>query len=249
VSCGDPGVQVRIPFELQFDSMVLDCSTPQSGVSLTDFRVYVHDIRLISVGRATDVALIENRWQQSDLAMLDFEDGTGECINGTSETNFSLHGTVPAGDYRGLQFEIGVPFDRNHADPLLATAPLDDAAMHWHWRAGYKFLRAGLSTEFDGFWLHLGSAGCEGTVRNISSCRYPNRVVVELPDFVANQDTVIVDLSALNVATNLEDRVPTDCSSGPPERACAAPFAALGIDHDSGKRVHQQRVFLQKAMQ
>ena len=75
-------------------------------------------------------------------------------------------------------------FDLNHDNPLTAEPPLDDPDMHWHWRSGYKFLRAGIRTATDGFWIHAGSAGCEGTVGNITGCRFPNRIDVFLPDFV-----------------------------------------------------------------
>ena len=247
VSCTKPAVQIQIPFEPQVGGRPIACANPQFGISLTDLRLYVHSIYLENRhGDAVPVALDEDRWQNRDVALLDFEDGSGECANGTLETNLMVRGSVPAGDYRGLVFEVGVPFERNHADPLKAAAPLGDAAMHWHWRAGYKFLRAGLKTEDDGFWIHVGSTGCEGTVHDISSCRSPNRVIVRLADFNPEQDAVVIDLYALLSNTNLDDGTPTDCSSGPPETSCSGPFRALGIDHDTGRVVDQQRVFAQK---
>ncbi len=250
VSCGRPDVQIHIALEPQIGGLPIECGYPQYGISLTDFRLYVHGIRLQNAnGDAVPVTLDEDRWQSNNLALLDFEDGSVECVNGTGETNMSLRGSVPAGDYRGLGFEVGVPFDRNHADPLKAAAPLGDAAMHWHWRGGYKFLRAGLKTEDDGFWIHVGSAGCEGTVRNITSCRYPNRVIVQLPDFSPGQDKVVINLNALLSNTDLDDATPTDCSSGPPETSCSGPFMALGMDHGTGETVHEQQVFVQKALE
>ena len=182
-------------------------------------------------------------WQQSDLALIDLEDGQGPCTGGTADTYAYLVGGVPPGDYNGLRFTVGVPFDRNHANPLSAAAPLDDPAMHWHWRSGYKFVRAGVASANDGFWMHLGSAGCEGTVRNISGCRFPNRVVVELEKFVPNDDTVAIDLQALFAGIDFADGVAGDCSSGPAETSCVRPFAALGLDFKSGDQDGQQRVF------
>ncbi len=182
-------------------------------------------------------------WQQPDLALIDLENGEGPCTGGTADTYAYLVGGVPPGDYTGLRFTVGVPFDRNHANPLTAGAPLDDPAMHWHWRSGYKFIRAGVATANDGFWIHVGSAGCEGTVRNISGCRFPNRVIVELDGFVPNDDAVAIDLKALFDGINFDDGVPGDCSSGPSESACTAPFAALGIDFVTGDLTGQQRVF------
>ena len=249
-SCGQPPLEVNIPFVAQFEGRSLDCGGSESGAALTDLRFYVQDVQLVDAdSQLVPVTLSENRWQQSDLAMLDMEDGTANCVNGTQESNTALHGTAPAGEYRGLRFTIGVPFERNHADPLSALAPLGDPSMHWHWRAGYKFLRAGLANGNDGFWMHLGSAGCEGTVKNIASCRYPNRVTVEFSTFDPTNDFVVVDLAALLATTDLDDGVPTNCSSGPPEVACVAPFGALGIDHESGRVIGPQQVFLHGAGQ
>jgi hypothetical protein len=115
--------------------------------------------------------------------------------------------------------------------------------MHWHWRAGYKFLRTGISTADDGFWLHLGSTGCEGTVRNITACNSENRVHVVLTNFVLGRDAVVVDLAALTSGTNLDDALATDCSSGPAEAACAAPFLALGLDFPTGESAFEQKLF------
>jgi len=202
-------------------------------------------VQLIAAdGETVAVGLnFDGMWQQSDLALLDLEDGTGSCLNGTGETNATLRGSVPGGEYRGLSFTVGVPFERNHADPLQAKSPLGDPAMHWHWRAGYKFMRAGIRTADDGFWMHLGSTGCEGTVRNISGCIFENRVRVELADFVLDRDVVVIDLAALTRGTNLSDALPTDCSSGPAEAACAEPFEALGLDFSTGETGFEQTLF------
>jgi len=114
-------------------------------------------------------------------------------------------------------------------------APLDDSAMHWHWRSGYKFLRAGVTTKSDGFWMHLGSTGCEGTVQNISGCRSPNRVTVELSGFSPDENRINIDLAALFKGVDLDDGNRSDCSSGPPESACARPFANLGLSFGSAQ--------------
>ena len=248
-SCSKPAVPISVPFTVQFGDRVLTCQDPLQAVALTDMRFYVQDPQLVNAqGKRVPLALDEDRWQQSNLAFLDLEDGSANCVNGTATLNVSLRGTIAADDYKGLEFYIGVPFDRNHADPLAAAAPLGDPAMHWHWRAGYKFLRAGIKTGNDGFWIHLGSAGCEGKVRDITSCRYPNRVKVQLEDFVPGRDGIVIDLEQLMLDTDLENGVPSDCSSGPTETACAAPFESLGVEYDGEQSNQQQRVFVRKVM-
>ena len=245
VSCSGAKTPLRITFAPVFGGQQLACGDTGGIVQLTDLRFYISDIELLTAsGEAIEMQLDEDGiWQQANLAFLDMEDGRGLCDNGTSDMNASLRGAVPNREYVGLRFTIGVPFERNHLDPLSASAPLGEGAMHWHWRAGYKFLRAGIRTVDDGFWLHLGSTGCKGTVQNITGCSSPNRVQVELMNFVPGEDIVEVDLAALVGDAELEDGVATDCSSGPAESSCAAPFASLGLDHAAGTSVHSQRVF------
>jgi hypothetical protein len=80
-------------------------------------------------GNSAAVVLDEDGfWQQHDLALLDFEDGQGACSNGTTATNIRLSGRVRSGSYEGLRFTVGVPFDRNHSDPLTALPPLGPLA-------------------------------------------------------------------------------------------------------------------------
>ena len=189
------------------------------------------------------VQVVETR--VTNLALLDLEDGSGSCVNGTAAMNTSLRGTAPSADVHAVEFTLGVPFASNHGDPLTATAPLGDAAMHWHWRGGYKFMRTGVSTSTDRFWMHLGSTACEGTIRNITACGAPNRVTLRLDNFAIG-DGIVVDLAGLIAGDTLEDGNPSDCSSGPAEHACTAPFAALGLTHAMGDDVDQQRVFFVK---
>jgi uncharacterized repeat protein (TIGR04052 family) len=250
-ACSRRPIELVIPFEALNGDAVIRCDSPESGPRLTDLRFYVASVQAIRVdGVAVDIRLHpDDQWQQAELALLDFENGTGACDNGTLATNTVLRGTLPAGEYRGLLFTIGVPFELNHGDPLLAAAPLDDAAMHWHWRAGYKFMRAGIRTADDGFWIHLGSTGCEGTVQNITGCRFPNRVEVLLPEFVPGDDSVVVDLAALLRETDLLDTHATDCSSGPAEQSCEVPFRALGLDFATGTVLNAQNVFLRRSGQ
>jgi len=223
----------------------LTCDARAGDPALTDLRFFVHDIELRTLDGTWQKLRLDNdgNWQQTGLAMIDLENGGAACLNGTAAMNNGVTGTIPDATYRGLRFVLGVPFDSNHADPLAASAPLDDSAMHWHWRSGYKFLRAGLTTGTDGFWIHLGSTGCEGTVGNISVCHQPNRVRVELDDFVPGEGGVVFDFSALLEGTNLGDREPGDCSSAPSEASCEAPFATLGLKFGSKRAATGQRVF------
>jgi uncharacterized repeat protein (TIGR04052 family) len=234
---------VHLEFLPTWDGLPLQCE--DTDVQLTDLRFFVSEVSFIdSNGRQHGLAMpADDRWQQEKVALIDLENGASACLNGSNEMNISLSGTVEMTDIVGLRFTVGVPFDLNHANPLTALAPLDDPAMHWHWRSGYKFLRAGVATAKDSFWIHLGSTGCEGTVQNISACRSPNRVLVEFSDFSPSVDQIEVDLSELFRAIDLNDGVRSDCSSGPAESSCTEPFTALGLVFNNGTDGSPQSVF------
>lgn len=243
VSCGRWDLGVEIPVIASWKGQPIDCTG--DGPVLSDLRFYLSNPQLLDgEGKAHDVRFAtEFEWQNDAVAFIDLEDGSGACENGTEETFDRIIGVARDRQYRGLRFTIGVPFRLNHENPLTATPPLDDPAMHWHWRSGYKFLRAGVHTEDDGFWIHSGSAGCEGTVGHITGCRYPNRIEVFLPDFVPGDSAIEIDLAELLNGTDLGDGEASDCSSGPPESACVAPYAALGIDFATGRSNGAQKVF------
>jgi uncharacterized repeat protein (TIGR04052 family) len=149
-------MKIEIPFEVQIGGQPLSCAasyadigTTKSTVQVADFRVYVSNFRMIGAdGSEVPVALDnDGTWQLDGTALLDFEDGTGTCLNGTVETNMVVRGTVPDGEYAGLLFDIGVPFAQNHGDPTLAASPLNLTAMFWSWQAGYKFIKIDMATS------------------------------------------------------------------------------------------------------
>lgn len=245
LGCSAERMPVEIPFRAQFGDRVIGCHDEAPGYSLTDLRFYVYDIRLIQEsGREAPLDLsIVPLWQSNDVALLDFENGQGRCVNGSAEVNTVVRGLAEPANYTGLRFRIGVPENLNHGDPLLAEPPLAYTSMHWHWLTGYRFLRAGVAGANDGFWLHLGSTRCEGTVADIKGCRASNRAEASLPGYDLARDTVIVDLQKLFADVRLEDGNPTSCSSGPAENACMEPFAALGIDFETGNEVAPASIF------
>ena len=63
---------------------------------------------------------------------------------------------VPAGDYTGLEFQIGLPAALNHADPAQWPAghPLNPIVnrLHWGWTGGYVF------AAIEGRWRSAGEA-------------------------------------------------------------------------------------------
>ena len=240
-ACTSSETAVQLKFASTWNGAAINCDS--APTSLTDLRFFVSNVKLVdTAGREHALTMSDNPpWQQQDVALIDLEDGNGACLNGSADMTSTLSGTIESNAViQGLRFTVGVPFELNHANPLLAAAPLDQAAMHWHWRSGYKFMRAGVANATDGFWMHLGSTACAGTVQNITSCAAPNRVDVVLDDFSPLSDVIEVDLSALFAKVDFTDGVPGDCSSGPAEDACMAPFSALALI-DGGEKT--QSVF------
>ena len=126
-----------------------EVGTSESTITPTDFRFYVSDVALIDEdGNAVPLELEQDdKWQYQNTALLDFEDGTSACDNGTTEINTTVVGTVPEGNYQSLQFTMGVPEDLNHEDAAIAPSPLNLTSMWWNWQGGYKYLRVELETD------------------------------------------------------------------------------------------------------
>lgn len=216
-----------------------DIGTTKSTITPTDFRFFVHNVRLVNdQGVEVPVTLTQDRkWQFRDLALIDFENGQGPCSNGSAVTRELVSGTVPVGRYVGVRFTLGVPFDLNHEDPLLQPSPLNLTHMHWVWNGGYKFLRLDLKSTGQprGIAIHVGSTNCTPNVsvqEPPTECAHPNRTEVSLTGFDPDTDWVAVDIAQLlataNVDVNTEDTGP-GCMAEPGDPDCGPIFRSLGL--------------------
>jgi len=212
--------------------------TTKSTITPRDFRFYVHHVRLVDeAGLEAAVDLKQDdKWQLDDVALLDFEDATGSCSNGTPERNMAVVGAVPPGRYTGLRFTLGVPFEKNHTDLTKMPPPLNLTALAWVWNAGRKFARLDFSSTGAprGYAIHLGSTGCkpDETKTTIpTQCSSPNRVEVNFPVFDANSGVVIADLAALLADSDVDHagKMMAGCMSGQDTPACGPLFSHLGL--------------------
>lgn len=213
--------------------------TPPTRYVASDFRFYVHDVRLVdAAGAEVPLVLEENAFQHDGVALLDFEDAGATCDTGTPELHPAITGEAPAGDYRGVRFVLGVPADRNHVDPARAPAPLNLTAMFWVWRGGYKFLRVDgrpAAAPEAGYHLHLGSTGCPGSVPTeppTGPCAHPNTVAVSLEPFDPATGIVVADVGAVLAGANVSANTPdtaAGCMAAPDDPDCAAIFPRLGL--------------------
>ncbi|HET9917031.1 MAG TPA: MbnP family copper-binding protein, partial [Candidatus Binatia bacterium] len=174
--------------------------TTKSTITPSDFRFFVSEVELLTQeGKAVPLALDQDGvWQHKNVALVDLEDGSGPCSNGTKAIRAEVSGSAPRGNYTGVRFTMGVPFELNHGDPTVAPSPLNITAMFWNWQGGYKFLKADMNStglaakpamrqtaaghgdkasqaqgghgdgETSGFSVHLGSTMCAGASRTES---------------------------------------------------------------------------------
>jgi len=251
---------IVIPFVAEIGGVPFSCDKSYSlGIGGTlsgvlDFRMFVSNAMLVTTdGREVPFALDNDGvWQTDEIALLDFEDGSGHCTNGTPQTNTTLRGQVPDGDYTALRFEIGVPFEVNHGDPTSASSPLNLTAMFWNWQGGYRFLKFEVSpiaanhapaTEHHAhgghggsdWFLHLGSTLCNAPApiaAPTEACGNPNRVTVALDGLVLSESVVVVDPAPVLAGTDVTSNAPESspgCMSFPDDGDCVALFPRLGL--------------------
>jgi uncharacterized repeat protein (TIGR04052 family) len=240
---------VTISFAAKVGDQAFACESSFMGLgaasttaALTDFRLYVHDVRVVGDDER-DVAVTldqDGAWQYQDVALLDFEDKSGGCANGTAETHTSITGTIPGGIVvAGLKLKVGVPDSLNHADAATAPSPLSFTALFWNWAGGYKFIRIDAMAEGNNpFLLHVGSTGCTGDpeMGDAVTCSRPNVPEIELDAFDPASSVVIVDYGAAVADADLSTNGggPPGCMSDTMDPECAALFPKIGLDLDTG---------------
>ncbi len=265
--------QARRAVAFNFRGMVNDapfnCATTFAGVGrsranvrISDFRMYVHDVTLVDAsGARVPVTLdVAEPWQDGQVAMLDFEDATGACSNGTPDVRHQLSGTIPEsaqGSWQRLEFTLGVPFERNHGDPTVQPSPLSQTRLFWSWNAGYKFMRVDMratpadsATAAPKSWvIHLGSTGCTpsgGASVVPTTCANPNRARIALDAINPLRDTITVDLGALLADSDLlvnTEKTAAGCMSAGTDPDCGPLFGSLGLVHPSGPETPAQKLF------
>ena len=222
------GEPVSIRFRAVAGDAPLLCGQKYGGIGVTgstitprDFRFYIHDLQLINEqGNPVPVELDQDdKWQTGNVTLLDFENATGSCRNGSPDMHTAATGQVPPGKYRGLRFTLGVPVDKNHTDLMAMPSPLNLTALSWVWNAGRKFARLDFSSTGNprGYLVHLGSTGCVD-----GRCASPNRFEIALPTFDPSRDTVLADLAALLKNVNVDEPAKdgAGCMSSPETPAC-----------------------------
>lgn len=257
--CGDSGSgsqAVTIEFSAKVGPEDFVCGetydnlgASSTSLQLSDFRFFVSELELKDRdGNYVPVTLDTNDWQSEGTALLDFEDACSSSDLGDPGMNTVVTGTVPTGQYDGLRFQMGVPFEQNHRNPATSPTPLNRTAMQWNWQGGYKFLRIDTGNFSMTDWrMHLGSTACDGdpVAGGTTGCDTPNRVAVELSAFDPASDRVVSDYAMLVDGAELDfnrPETPVGCMSGPMDTDCGPLFDNLGIPF-GGSTPTAQRFF------
>lgn len=243
---------ITLHFAATVGAEVAQCGLTYAGIgvdavdiSFNDFRLYVANIELLTAdGAAVPLQLEQDGvWQVANVALLDFEDGSATCSEiGNAALNGDVIGMAPAGEYVGVRFDLGVPFELNHQEVTAAASPLNIAAMWWNWQGGYKFIRVDLMTHTDDVqpWnIHLGSTGCVSVAEVVppqEACTRPNITTVTFDTFDFENGVIAVDLAGLLAGVPLLDNtpMPPGCMSGLDDPDCPALFVGLGLSLADG---------------
>jgi uncharacterized repeat protein (TIGR04052 family) len=251
--------EVKIRFRAKVLDRAFACGERYEGIGKTrstvdpaDFRFFIQDLKLVDKsGKAVPVNMkTQAPWQDAKVALIDFEDQRGACGQGTPATNDTIIGSVPAGDYNGVEFTNGVPEELNHSDPVTGPAPLQiDSALSWSWLTGFKFFIAELhqsmdtvASDADGGVLaggvglvHVGSNACKAN----EGCLHANRNLVRLMRFDPDKDVIVADIGAIFADTDLT--LDAQCHSA--GEFCPPLFANVGVDWTTGASAKTQTIY------
>ena len=248
--CGDT-VTERVRLEFSLKSSLLACG---GGSASGQLGFYVSRLRAIDeYGAATPVRLNVTP-TQSEVDGIALVSWSGNCAapskadadvdanpdrdakpdaEASAPTSRFVTGRVASARYEAIEFELGVPFEHNHANPLTAPAPLNVPSMFWTWQSGYKFLRLDIGSDWS---FHLGSTGCvsESAVRPPRVCEQPNLATIRLPAAAAFAGVVAVDLDTLLADVDIAAADNCVDAYGNLE-ICRRLLTRLGIDVDTGR--------------
>ena len=244
-------------------STYTNVGTTHATVTAGDLRLFVSSIRFSLGGGAETTMNLEDRspWQGSQVGLVDLENKTGECEFGTSATNDVLTGTLPAGTYDTITFEVGVPDTMNHVNVETSGAPFVASTLQWDWANGFIHFASqlnstattvddnGVAVRVPSFYSHFGSTECAGgnpAEGGVSACARKNRPLIKLSAFDPAKDKIVIDLAKLletsDVDVNTAGTIP-GCMSGPDDPECPNVYTQVGLDFTTGAPRGTQSVF------
>jgi len=214
------------------DQQLVDCQSgfKNNGLNwqITQLQYFISDIQLQGTnGSWRNISLRSTPQQGDNVALL----GMHCEEKSPAQWKVEFLDTVNLKDYHAIRFSLGVPFDKNHLNPLTQPSPLNDSSMFWVWQTGHKFLRLELESEQKSWVFHLGSTGCKSpsVMRSPKqACLYPNLITYELP-LISNE--LVFDLS--NLLSGIELTTKNSCQSAHNDENCSLLFQNLGSTQEN----------------
>jgi uncharacterized repeat protein (TIGR04052 family) len=178
LACSEPHQSNKITIQFWSDNQQLGCEGSEkllnSKFKIEQLGLYLSNLTLVNDGDAMPTQLSKNPWQTDSVALIYLTSDCQQSHNQVLTFDADIDKELP----QTLTFNVGVPFELNHQNPLSQASPLNIPSMFWAWQTGHKFLRLDLKTTDEPFSFHLGSVGCASSSR----VRAPDSPCVE-PNF------------------------------------------------------------------
>lgn len=231
-SCGSADKVSTVEFQLVYGSEPLDCGKTfdieGKDWSLDALQMYVSEVSF--AGKEASLLNLSNK--DTKAAMLGTRcQGEGRWVVNMKPVSLET-GT-------DMSFLLGLPFELNHGNPLLAEEPLNHSDMFWTWQLGHKFIRMDVSSEVseektEHWAFHLGSIGCDSASSMrapAESCAHANTFEVMITDFKPNLPVYIHVDRLIENAQLTQD----NCMGNPDDEACVPLLKNLAAESQGGR--------------
>jgi uncharacterized repeat protein (TIGR04052 family) len=218
--------------------------------SIEQFQFFLSNIEVMSSdAKWHQLRLIKNTYQDENVVLLGMNCRERKQKNDTEALgnwSITVDDKVALTSMQKLRFTLGVPFEKNHLNPIVQASPLNLSSMFWVWQTGHKFLRSELSSEDEQWLFHLGSTGCKApsVMRTPKTpCRYPNTFDVEvaLANDIGEQLTLQVNLARL--LENVKLASASNCQSEHDNSSCQQLFENLAAYNTKAESLENNGVF------
>ena len=198
-------------------------------------------------------------WQKANLAQTPFQ-AHDTVLLGTNCRAAKLQNTTSHTDNWAIEFEpsrvitessrirftLGVPFQRNHLNPISQVSPLNIPSMFWVWQTGHKFIRLEMANKNEQWLFHLGSTGCKSAsvMRTpVQPCRYPNTFTFELPMAKTTGNDLVLTVDLAQLLANVELSRLTNCQSEQDVESCQQLFSNLLLNKKNTDKTKMNAIF------
>jgi uncharacterized repeat protein (TIGR04052 family) len=165
VACSEPQQRNKITVQFWSDNQQLGCEDNEklanSKLKIEQVGLFLSNLTLVNENVTIPLQLSKNPWQTASVALMYLPSDCQQSHNQTLMFDTHIDQHLP----QTLTFNVGVPFDLNHQNPLSQSSPLNLPSMFWAWQNGHKFLRLDLKAKKEPFSFHLGSVGCASSSR------------------------------------------------------------------------------------